>query len=418
MKNQIKIHRKNIKKILQQTLLFNASPTIVARYVQKLIPRSEKVYIVAIGKAAPAMLEGAISSLGRRFSEALLITKQNSISTEFDNDSNIEVIIAGHPIPNDNSLYAGNRLIQFLTTLKGDEQVMFLISGGTSSLVEYLPTSSANSITLTDLKKLNTWLLASNKNIQEMNQIRKRLSGIKAGKLLNYIKNKKVVALYISDVPGDEIKNIGSGLLVQEKLSEGIKNIPAWLDALFKKTQKQQYLKIQNLSKINSYIVFSNIQLRQHLAELAKSMAYQVYNMDEFIAGNTFCESDRIADWLLTQNTGCYIWGAETHMTLPEKPGRGGRNQSFALALAKKIQNNANIIVLVAGTDGNDGNTDDAGAIIDGGTISRGQHNGASLSSCLENANAAEFLLASGDILSLGRTGTNVMDIIIAIIWD
>ncbi len=418
MKNIINFHRKNVKKILQQALLLDSSVEIVENYVTKLIPCSEKVFIVAIGKAAPAMLEGAIFGLKQRFSAALLITKKSPIPVIISKHPDIQIIIAGHPIPDENSLYAGNSLIEFLAMLETDAQLLFLISGGTSSLVEYLPIQYSKSISVMDLKKLNTWLLASNKNIIEVNQIRKKLSGIKAGKLLNYINNKNIVALYISDVPGDDVKDIGSGLLVSESLPEKINNIPNWVAELFNNTQEKLTLNECQLPLIHSYIVYSNCKLRQRITELAKSMAYQVHNMDDFISGNTFIEAERMGDWLVTQCAGCYVWGAETHMILPEKPGSGGRNQSFALALATKIQNYDNITVLLAGTDGNDGNTNHAGAIIDGGTILRGQRNGVSLSYCLENANAAEFLLASGDVLNIGLTGTNVMDIIIAIIWD
>ncbi len=420
MKNIINFHQKNIKKILQQALLLDSSAEIVESYITKLIPHSEKVFIVAIGKAAPSMLEGAISGLKQQFSAALLITKKSPIPVTISKHPDIQIIIAGHPIPDENSLYAGNSLIEFLAMLETDAQLLFLISGGTSSLVEYLPTQYSKSISIMDLKKLNTWLLASNKNIIEVNQIRKKLSGIKAGKLLNYIKNKNKnnIALYISDVPGDDIKNIGSGLLVPEILPEKINNIPSWLAELFNKTQEKLAPNECQLPLIHSYIVYSNCKLRQRITQLAKSMAYQVHNMDDFISGNTFIEAEKMGDWLVTQDAGCYVWGAETHMTLPDEPGNGGRNQSFALALATKIQNYDTITVLLAGTDGNDGNTNHAGAIIDGGTISRGQRNGVSLSYCLDNANAAEFLLASGDVLNIGLTGTNVMDIIIAIIWD
>jgi len=158
--------------------------------------------------------------------------------------------------------------------------------------------------------------------------------------------------------------------------------------------------------------------LKQSIIDVAKSYGFSVTNMGDFISGNTIEEAKKLGQWLVKQTKGVYVWGAETHMSLPRNPGRGGRNQSFALELATQIQTYSNIIVLLAGTDGNDGNTNDAGAIIDGETIKRGEFKKKSVEQCLNEANAGEFLSASNDILTLGVTGTNVMDIIIAMIWD
>jgi len=418
MINIIKTHKKNIRSIFQQSLDLNSSSQIVFEYVTKLYSNNKNIYVVAIGKSATTMLEGAISGLGKKFISALHITKAYQISKVVLNHPLIQTIIAGHPIPTENSLYAGKNLIKFLLKLKTDDQLLFLISGGTSSLVEYLPNSISGLITIDELIKLNKWLLASDKNIIEVNKIRKKVSGIKAGRLLGYFKCRNVSSLYISDVPDDKLKNIGSGLLIPEDLTYEIKNLPSWINEIIKRSVKIPDSKIHNEKKINSYIIFSNTLLRKSLVDVAKGNGYPVHNMDDFISGNTITEAIRIAEWLKKQKSGLYIWGAETHMTLPATPGRGGRNQSFALAMARQIQNMSNIIVLLAGTDGNDGNTHDAGAIIDCETIKRGENSGLSATDCLENANAGVFLSASGDLLTLAATGTNVMDIIMAFIWD
>lgn len=268
------------------------------------------------------------------------------------------------------------------------------------------------------MRKLNKWLLASDKNIIDVNLIRKKVSGIKAGRLLNYINCKNINSLYISDVPDDKLKNIGSGLLIPEQLTTEINHIPVWIEELIKRSEKIPDSKSHSKKNMTSQIVFSNSKFRESLLTIARSTGFPVYNMKEFISGNTIREAKKTGEWLKKQKKGVYIWGAETHMSLPDSSGRGGRNQSFALVLATQIQNISNIVVLVAGTDGTDGNTQDAGAIIDGETIKRDELNGASVTICLERANAGEFLSASGDILTSGVTGTNIMDIIIALIWD
>lgn len=139
MINMVNKYRSNIKNIFQRTLDCNLSSKIVHDYVNKLYSGMDNIHVIAIGKAASAMLEGAISSLGSKLSGALLITKQNHVSVQILNNSRIETIIAGHPIPDENSLYAGECLIQYIQELKNDDHILFLISGGTSSLVEYIP---------------------------------------------------------------------------------------------------------------------------------------------------------------------------------------------------------------------------------------------------------------------------------------
>jgi len=417
----IKKKRENIQNIFQQALDLNQSTTIVHDTVVDLYHDNSGIHVIAIGKSAAAMLEGAIMALNFTFSRALLITKSKPSKFIITN-SNIETIIAGHPIPDENSLLAGKKLIQFLANLKSTDQVLFLISGGTSSLVEYLPDTKSKLLTLDELQALNKWLLASDKNIMDVNQIRKKVSGIKAGRLLDYIQCEHINLLAISDVPDDDLKNIGSGLLTPDDVSREIENLPDWINKILKKMEGLPEAKDNADKKIVSQILFSNSVLRKNIAEVALldniSDSNTIHTMDEFISGNTIEDASRIGEWLITKKKGLYIWGAETHMALPDSPGRGGRNQSFALALALKIQKHSKIVVLVAGTDGNDGNTDDAGAIVDGDTIRRGEENGASVTDCIKNANAGEFLSASGDLLTLGITGTNVMDIIIAIIWD
>ncbi|HKH19318.1 MAG TPA: MOFRL family protein, partial [Gammaproteobacteria bacterium] len=109
------------------------------------------------------------------------------------------------------------------------------------------------------------------------------------------------------------------------------------------------------------------------------------------------------------------IWGGETAVTLPSNPGRGGRNQHLALAAALELQGKEKLYMLAAGTDGTDGPTDDAGALVDGNTISRGEANGLDAQDCLRRANGGTFLEASGDLIRTGPSGTNVMDLVIGL---
>ena len=125
--------------------------------------------------------------------------------------------------------------------------------------------------------------------------------------------------------------------------------------------------------------------------------------------------ASRFTHELMLTTEDVLVWGGETTVELPPEPGRGGRNQQFALAAARLIAGHSRLVVLAAGTDGSDGNSDDAGAIVDGGTQLRGADAGLDLEATLAGANAGPFLAAAGDLLHTGPTGTNVGDLVIGI---
>lgn len=150
------------------------------------------------------------------------------------------------------------------------------------------------------------------------------------------------------------------------------------------------------------------------IIEEAKQANYAVTYHGQTLYGDVFELADLLAKELVNAQAGLHIWGGETTLVLPDNPGRGGRNQSLALALACKLDGINGITVLVGATDGSDGPTDDAGAIIDGFTLERGQYLG-NVQDYLAAADAGTFLAEAGDLISTGTTGTNVMDLVIAI---
>src|SRR5579871_2918053 len=132
-------------------------------------------------------------------------------------------------------------------------------------------------------------------------------------------------------------------------------------------------------------------------------------------SGDVLAAASRFAHELALTTEDVLLWGGETTVRLPAEPGRGGRNQQFALAAARLISGHPRLVLLAAGTDGSDGNTDDAGAIVDGGTLVRGREAGFEADVALEAANAGPFLAAAGDLLHTGPTGTNVGDLMIGL---
>ena len=361
-------------------------------------PLQGKVAVLAVGKAAVEMFQGAKNSLLNQIQSALIITKDGYANSYLD----FPCIEAGHPIPNEKSLSAGKKLIEFITDLPEDVQLLALISGGASALVEVLPEGMG----LDDLQNLNNILLSSGSNIHDMNKIRQALSLIKGGKALNYFDHNSMTQFLLSDVKGDEPSVIGSGLFIEQDKNNSIPNIPNE----FKKFTDTSLLNKNVL--VDSYIVASNEMACRAVIKHAEQSNYKAAYHGQTLYGDVYELVEKLFDELMDADSGVHIWGGEPTIVLPAKVGRGGRNQSLALALACKLENVKGITVLVAATDGSDGPTDDVGAIIDGLTLQRG--NG-SAQDFLDAADAGTFLASSGDLLSTGPTGTNVMDIVIAL---
>lgn len=363
-------------------------------------PLNGNIAVVAIGKAAAAMMLGAQKQLKDQIQSALIIIKTG----HSDNSLKWPCVEAGHPIPNEKSLEAGIKLLEFIENIPKGTTFLALVSGGASALVESLP----ENVNLESLQKINKWLLASGLEINEMNKVRQSVSLIKAGKILNHLSINRMTQFLISDVKNDDIGVIGSGLFVSNENNHTKLKIPDWLEEYVQPPEP-----VTNVS-VESHIVASNEKACQAIIEQAKKKGYEVTYHGQTLYGDVFKQAELLANYLCSSKHGIHIWGGEPTLVLPEKTGRGGRNQSLALALACLLENIKGITVLVGATDGNDGSTDDAGAIIDGLTLKRGEHLGLA-QDYLKTADAGTFLAETGDLLSTGPTGTNVMDIVIAI---
>lgn len=341
------------------------------------------VSLVSVGKAAAAMARGAIEVLGDKIIDGLVITKTGHFEDTFH--ANIHCLEASHPIPDAGSLVAGQTLLDYCQRLPKNRDIVFCISGGASSLVEVLPPG----VSLQTLKQLNQQLISNGSSIDVINRARKQHSAIKGGKLAAIFASQRVEVLVISDVKSDDLSVIGSGLL-------------------FNADQSRQ-------SNISHRIV-ANLEMAKSAAcQQAKMSGYSCHNHQTFLEAELNVVAKRIITELEQGEPGIHIWGGEPRMKLPDNPGHGGRNQHLALTLAKAIKDNNEILLLVAGTDGTDGPTSDAGALVDGGSIGRGENAGLDATLELQNANSSPFLEASGDLITTGPTQTNVMDLIIGL---
>jgi len=369
---------------------------------------NQALAVVASGKAAAAMAAGAETALGPRLEQGLLVTKRGYL----DNVSlpgHWECLEAGHPLPDQASLEAGQRLLEFVQQLPPQMPLLLLISGGSSALLEVLPPG----VTLDDLQRVNDWLLASGAEIAVMNRIRKSLSCIKGGGLCGYLGPRPVLNLMISDVSDDDPSVIGSGLLGPVSVAEpALPALPAWLEALLDSASGCP--RQSPTTQIEQRVIASNRDACQAAAQAARSMQLPVQLHSPIFDPMPQAVS-RIAQRLLTAEAGVHIWGGEPTLVLPEDPGQGGRNQHLALSLARALRGHAGITVLCGATDGSDGPTDDAGAVVDGQTILEGIDYPGGVTRALERADSGRFLAEAGALISTGPTGTNVMDLVIAI---
>lgn len=334
--------------------------------------------VIAVGKAASGMCLGALDNLPA--CDALVVTKYDHAEAQLQEREGVTVLESAHPIPDQKSLDAGHILLERTFTMEPDSRLLLLVSGGASALAEAMPAS----MTLVDLQSKTDEMIASGNTIGEINAWRKENSLIKDGKLIEAFKGAEVRVYAISDVEGDGIETIGSGLGDCHRASV----------------------------LARSKVIASNEIARVQAAKNALEQGLVVKLNEETLYGDLFECAAVLGDALRNAEPGVYLWGGEPTVILPENPGSGGRNQSLALAVAEHLAGLEHISLLVAGTDGSDGPTTAAGGIVDGSTWS--DPGAARLA--LQQADAGSYLQYHESLFVTGPTNTNVMDLAIAIV--
>ena len=366
---------------------------------------------IAVGKAAQSMIKGAWDALGEQIRGGLVISKPGHLATGELFRFGLEGVVGGHPLPTEGSLEAGRRLQKVLDGVR-EETLLFLISGGASSLVE----EPAAGLGVAELARLNRWLLGSGLPIDAMNLIRKSVSRIKGGGLLTRLEGRSLRALAISDVPGDDPGIIGSGLLVPETdLASRLAamDLPDWLRSW---TERGLVERGDIPAQGPEIELVATLDIAKDAAAGAgKRQGLQVHMHWEFLEGDAAERGGALARRLIGASSGLHIWGGETTVRLPANPGRGGRNQHLAVAAAVELAGRSDCFLLSCGTDGTDGPTEDAGGLVDGGTLDRAVQEGFDAGSRLAAADAGSLLAASGDLIHTGPTGTNVMDLVLGL---
>ncbi|HET8701724.1 MAG TPA: DUF4147 domain-containing protein [Nitrococcus sp.] len=374
-------------------------------------PCRRGTHAIAIGKAAADMARGALEASGEAIERILVITRAGYGDPVLASDPRVEQLESAHPVPDARSLAAGARLIQFLESAPARAYLLVMISGGASSLVEQLPAG----VSAERLAELNRHLLASGRDIHAINRIRKVVSRIKGGRLARWVAGRSTSVLLISDVPGDDPAAIGSGLLLPDAQASDLAALPVAQRRLCPPAEPAPSAGDPLFRTIQWELIATNRQARVAAARAADALGLPVCVHEEFIDGDAAAAGRRIVEKLLCLSPGVHIWGGEPTVILPERPGRGGRMQTLALAAAMALAGRHDLWLLAAGTDGADGPGEDAGALVDGQTVARGSVAGGNINLALLDADAGGFLARSGDLIRTGATGTNVMDLIIAL---
>lgn len=391
---------------------------------QEVVPLNtfKKIYVAGAGKAGAAMAHEAELILGELISDGVIAVKDfPNVTLKW-----IRPIVSGHPLPDVNSVKAAEEIMRLVESTTTSDLLIFLLSGGASSLMTDLPPFCE----LKDVHRMNELLVNSGATIKEINMVRKHISNIKGGQLARACK-AMMVTFIISDVIGNDLSVIGSGptfpddttytdaMQVLERYHLIAKTPSAILDHLRKGLNNQAADTPGSdellFRKIRNYII-GDIQVSlKAAASCAEKLGYRTTISDKLIEGNTEQAAQEFVEWTKTVSGDkqCFIAGGETTLNVTGS-GTGGRNQHFSLAAASALRNE-NVSILAAGTDGSDGPTDAAGAIVDSTTFDVAIEKGMRVEDFLHAHDSYRFFEQAGGHVKPGATGTNVMDIIIGL---
>ncbi|MBJ6725669.1 glycerate kinase type-2 family protein [Geomesophilobacter sediminis] len=387
----------------------------------------QRVVVAGFGKGALRMARAAEAILGPAISAGLVIVPHGSERTDLP--QRIEVATASHPHPDTAGVAASRRIVELAAAADANTLFLLLVSGGGSALF----TTPAPGITLEEKQETARLLMLAGADILELNTVRKHLSTVKGGQLARIAAPATVVALLLSDVVGDRPDVIASGpanpdpttfadaqavlekyrltdrvpQAVRQRLIDGaagrIPETPKPGDPLF--------------ARVTTVIAAGNGTARTAAAAEAQALGLLVQVTEAPVTGEARVAGRMLADRARCQRARlavdrglCLVSGGETTVTVVGK-GKGGRNQELALAFALEVAGEGGITLLSAGTDGIDGPTDAAGAIVDGATVARAGRGAMDPAARLAGNDAYPFLEKAGALFKCGPTGTNVMDL-------
>ncbi len=383
--------------------------------------------LVAAGKAAHGMATSAVRLLGTRLRRGLVVAP---VAVEVSGP--LEAIVGSHPVPTPASEGAGRRALAFAKDAPPDGGLLVLLSGGASALMAV----PADGVTLEEKARTTNLLLRAGADIGALNAVRKHLSAIKGGWLASDA-SAPSFTLAISDVVGDDLSVIGSGSTIADPTTftgalevlqrhGGIDAYPAAVIARLARGARGELPETPKpgdprLARSRSWVIGGRHAAMRGAEDEARRRGYVVRVTEAPVTGEARDAARlRLAATAAEASGGgrplCLISSGETTVRVTG-PGRGGRNQEFALAGARALESlGASAVLASAGTDGVDGATDAAGALVDSSTIERARRAGLSPQPFLDENDAHAFFNALGDLIHTGPTGTNVGDLQVLLI--
>ena len=426
----LEIYREGLVAVLPGNLIHDAVAVtddgLIIKEKGFPIGKDLSIHVFGSGKASIGAAKAMEDVMGDRIAGGLIVSNYHDKSLD-----KIEVFVGSHPTPDSRSLHAADLLIAGLSALSEEDFFVYLLSGGSSALIERpLPP-----LTIEDLQAVSKMLMNAGASIDELNVVRKHLSMIKGGHLAKMTKARGVV-LVISDVIGDDLETIGSGPFYKDSstyfdirnillrydllniVPPAVKNlIENGMAGLIDETVKEQP------SRIDHIIIGSNRMALLRAKEKAVSLDITSHVVTTRLRGEAreiakviIAMGEEIATTRKTCDMPvCLLFGGETTVAVHGN-GKGGRNQEMCLSALKEIGHRPDMVFLSAGTDGIDGNTGDAGAIVDCHSYQHIQELGLKIEEYLRMNDSNTLFEKTGDLIITGPTGTNVMDITILLI--
>ena len=395
-----------------------------------------RVVLLGIGKASIAMSTTLAGILGARLESGLVITKHVSAI----HHSPLTILIGGHPVPDERSLEAGQKTIELVSSLGPDDLLICLISGGGSALV----TAPVDGVSLADIQVLTSALLACGARIDETNTLRRRLDQVKGGGIVKMASGATIVSLILSDVVGSPLEAIASGptapdpatradalsILAKYECTAYGKNtllenrIPTSILHFLRTSPETPKPGDPIFEKVQNVLVGSNLLAAQAALMQAEAEGFQPYLLRNDLQGEARATAFELATFLRhARLTGdplpapaCIVAGGETTVTLKGN-GKGGRNTELALAAVSELADFPGVMLVTLATDGEDGPTDSAGAVVTGNTYRRARSLGLDPVEYLERNDSYSFFSVLDDLFKPGPTGTNVNDLVFLFIF-
>ena len=388
-------------------------PDEAVRRALKNTVLSERVHLVAVGKAAWQMAAAAVRAMEHPLRFGIVITKYGHSMGELPG---IRIFEAGHPVPDENSYRATEAVLDMTAELTEEDTVLFLLSGGGSALFEK-PLVKPEL-----LQQVTEILLRGGAQITEINTVRKRLSGVKGGRFAAHCAPARIEAVILSDVLGDPVDVIASGPAAADSATTAEAKRIARKYGLDENPEVARLLEVEtpkSVPNVRTQIIGSVRQLCAAAEKVAKELGYECIFLSDCLSGEA-SDTGREMAQVLEQYAGsgrriALLAGGETVVHV-KGTGLGGRNQELALAAAQVLEGIPGAALISVGSDGTDGPTDAAGGYADTDTVAQLREKGMDVQAYLDNNDAYHALDAVGNLIFTGPTGTNVNDLTVGLI--